>query len=101
MPNLTLAVALLLLRYSISQMDVPTRQSYTMAVVRPDERSAASGITNVARSIGSAVSPAIAGYCLAKPHLVNMPFSIAGGVKIVYDLCLYRAFVSHQPGSKA
>ena len=57
MPNLTLAVAVLLVRFSISQMDVPTRQSYTMAVVRPDERSAASGITTVARSIGAAISP--------------------------------------------
>jgi MFS family permease len=97
MPNLTLAVAVLLVRFSISQMDVPTRQSYTMAVVRPDERSAASGITTVARSIGAAISPALAGYCLAKPDLVNVPFFVAGGVKIVYDLCLYRAFVSHKP----
>jgi predicted MFS family arabinose efflux permease len=100
MPNLSLAVALLFVRFSISQMDVPTRQSYTMSVVRPDERSAASGITTVARSIGSAISPALAGYCLAKPHLVNVPFFIAGGVKIVYDLCLYRAFVSHKPAEK-
>jgi len=98
MPNLELAVALLLLRFSISQMDVPTRQSYTMTVVRPDERSAASGITTVARSIGAAISPALAGYCLAHPRLVNVPFFVAGGVKIVYDLCLYRAFVSHEPG---
>ena len=101
MPNLTLAVAVLLVRFSISQMDVPTRQSYTMAVVRADERSAASGITTVARSIGSALSPVLAGYCLANPHLVNVPFFVAGGVKIVYDLCLYRAFVSHEPGGKA
>ena len=95
MPNLTLAVALLLVRFSISQMDVPTRQSYTMAVVHPNERSAASGMTTVARSIGSALSPALAGYCLANPHLVNVPFFIAGAVKIVYDVCLYWAFVSH------
>ena len=64
-------------------MDVPTRQSYTMAVVRPDERSAASGITTVARSIGAAISPALAGYCLARPELVNVPFFVAGTVKIV------------------
>lgn len=101
MPNLTLSVALLLVRFSISQIDVPTRQSYTMTVVRADERSAASGITTLARSIGSALSPALAGYCPAKPHLVNMPFFIAAGVKIVYDLCLYRAFVSHVPSSEA
>lgn len=56
MPNVTLAVALLLLRFSISQMDVPTRQAYTMAVVRPDERSAAAGVTAVARSVGVALN---------------------------------------------
>ena len=97
MPSATLAVAVLLLRFSISQMDVPTRQSYTMAVVHPDERSAAAGVTTVARSLGAAVSPAIAGYCLANPALISAPFLIAGAVKIVYDVCLYRAFVAHVP----
>ena len=97
MPTLALAVTVLLVRFCISQMDVPTRQSYTMSVVRPDERSAASGITTVARSVGAAISPTLAGYCLANPNLISMPFFIAGGVKIVYDLCLYRAFVSHKP----
>lgn len=97
MPNLPLAVTVLLIRFCISQMDVPTRQSYTMAVVHPDERSAASGITTVARSIGAAISPTLAGYLLARPDLVNVPFFIAGGVKIVYDLWLYREFVSHKP----
>ncbi len=94
MPSATLAVAVLLLRFSISQMDVPTRQSYTMAVVRPDERSAAAGITTVARSLGSAISPAIAGYCLANSAWMSAPFFIAGGVKIIYDLWLYRSFRS-------
>ncbi len=61
MPNLALAITVLLLRFSISQMDVPTRQSYTMAVVAPDERSAASGVTTIARSIGAAISPALSG----------------------------------------
>jgi MFS family permease len=97
MPTATLAVAVLLVRFSISQMDVPTRQSYTMAVVHPDERSAASCLTTVARSVGAAISPVLAGYCLARPALLSVPFFIAGGVKIVYDLCLYRAFVSHEP----
>ncbi len=97
MPTATLAVAVLLLRFAISQMDVPTRQSYTMAVVDPDERSAAAGVTTVARSLGAAISPAIAGYCLANPGLIAAPFFIAGGVKILYDVCLYRAFISHQP----
>lgn len=97
MPNLPLAIAVLLVRFCISQMDVPTRQSYTMDVVHPDERSSASGITTVARSIGAALSPTLAGYMLARPELMSMPFFIAGGVKIIYDLWLYRAFVTHQP----
>src|SRR6202043_395767 len=60
MPNLKLAVLVLLIRFSISQMDVPTRQSYTMAVVRPEERSAAAGVTAVARSVGASMSPMLA-----------------------------------------
>jgi MFS family permease len=96
MPTLTLAVGVLLVRFTISQMDVPTRQSYTMAVVHPDERSAASGITTVARSIGAALSPTLAGFLLADPRFISVPFFIAGGVKIIYDLWLYRAFVTHQ-----
>jgi len=92
MPNLTLAITVLLLRFSISQMDVPTRQSYTMAVVDPDERSAASGVTAIARSIGAAISPALSGVFLAYPALLSAPFLVAGGLKIVYDLLLYRSF---------
>jgi MFS family permease len=92
MPNLSLAVTLLLVRFSISQMDVPTRQSYTMAVVAPDERSAAAGVTGIARSIGAAVSPALSGVLLASPVLLSAPFLVAGGLKIVYDLLLYRSF---------
>ena len=92
MPHLWLAVAMLLLRASISQMDVPARQSYTMAVVAPDERSAASGITTVARSVGAAASPLLAGLFMASPQLFAAPFFIAGGLKIVYDLLLYKAF---------
>jgi MFS family permease len=78
-------------------MDVPTRQSYTMAVVHPDERSAAAGITTVARSIGAALSPLLAGIFFASPDFVSVPFFVAGGVKIIYDLLLYRAFVAHRP----
>ncbi len=92
MPNLTLAITVLLLRFSISQMDVPTRQSYTMAVVEPDERSAASGMTTIARSIGAAISPSLAGVLLAAPALLSAPFLISGGLKIAYDLLLYRSF---------
>ncbi len=92
MPNLSMAVTMLLVRFSISQMDVPTRQSYTMAVVAPDERSAAAGVTGIARSIGAAVSPALSGVLLASPVLLSAPFLVAGGLKIVYDLLLYRSF---------
>ncbi len=97
MPNLGLATAVLLLRFSISQMDVPTRQSYTMAVVRPEERSAAGGVTSVARTIGAAVAPVCAGFLFARPALINVPFFIAGGLKIAYDLVLYRAFRALRP----
>ena len=78
-------------------MDVPTRQSYTMAVVSPDERSAASGVTTIARSVGAAISPAISGVFLAAPLLINAPFLVAGGLKIAYDLLLYRAFHTIKP----
>jgi MFS family permease len=92
MPTVGLAVFVLLVRFSISQMDVPTRQSYTMAVVAPDERSAASGVTTIARSVGAALSPALAGVLFATPVLLGAPFFVAGGLKIVYDLLLYRSF---------
>jgi hypothetical protein len=97
MPDLGLAVAVLLLRFSISQMDVPTRQSYTVAVVSPNERSAASGVTGVARSIGSAVSPMLATALIGVPSLAGVPFYLAGGVKIAYDLLLYRRFAAVRP----
>ncbi len=92
MPNLSLAILVLLLRASISQMDVPVRQSYTMAVVDPHERTAASGITHVARSIGAASSPVLAGLLMANPLFFSAPFFIAGGLKIFYDLYLYKMF---------
>ena len=97
MPTLPLAILVLLLRFSISQMDVPTRQSYTMAVVTPEERSAAAGITGVARTVGAAISPLFVGFMFARPALINLPFFIAGTLKIVYDLLLYRAFVTVRP----
>lgn len=92
MPALWPAMLVLLLRASISQMDVPVRQSYTMAVVAPNERSAASGITTVARSVGAAVSPLLAGQFLVHTSLFSLPFFLAGGLKIVYDLILYKMF---------
>jgi MFS family permease len=90
MPTMASAMALLLARYAISQMDVPTRQSYTMAVVDPDERSAAAGVTAIARSLGAGVAPVIGGAFLMTAS--GAPFFIAGGLKIAYDLLLYRAF---------
>ena len=92
MPTLPLAVAVLLARFSISQMDVPTRQSYTMAVVAPDERSAAAGVTGIARSIGASVSPLIAAPLFTSVTLAAVPFMLAGGLKIGYDLLLFRSF---------
>ena len=97
MPNLWLAVIVLLVRFSISQMDVPTRQSYIMAVVSKEERSAAAGITGVARTTGAAISPLFVGFMFARPSWINVPFFIAGTLKILYDLLLYREFVAVQP----
>jgi len=97
MPNLPLAITMLLLRFSISQMDVPTRQSYTMAVVAPDERSAAAGVTAIARSIGAALSPSLAGIFLGVPALLSLPFFLCGGLKIIYDLALWREFSKVKP----
>jgi len=97
MPNLPLAITVLLARFSISQMDVPTRQSYTMAVVAPDERSAASGVTSIARSVGAAISPTLTGFFLSIPLLLSAPFFLAGGLKIIYDLLLYRSFRRLKP----
>jgi MFS family permease len=97
MPTLSSAVAVLLLRFSISQMDVPTRQSYVMAVVPPNERAAAAGVTGVARTVGASISPLFAGLLFARPALINVPFFLAGVLKIAYDLALYRSFVAVRP----
>lgn len=97
MPTLPLAIAVLLLRFSISQMDVPTRQSYTMAVVAPDERSAAAGITGIARTTGASLSPVLTGPLLTHAALLSFPFFISGGLKIIYDLMLYRSFKAIKP----
>jgi MFS family permease len=92
MPNLPLAIIVLLMRFSISQMDVPPRHAYTMAVVAPDERSAAAGVTGIARSIGAAISPTFAGAFLSNSALLSAPFVVAGVLKVVYDLLLFRSF---------
>jgi MFS family permease len=90
MPTLPWAMGLLLARFAISQMDVPTRQSYTMAVVAPDERAAAAGVTGIARSLGAGLAPVVGGAFLLTGS--GAPFFVAGGLKIIYDLLLYRSF---------
>jgi predicted MFS family arabinose efflux permease len=97
MPTLPLATIVLLARFSISQMDVPTRQSYTMAIVAPDERSAAAGVTGIARSLGVAASPLIAAPILVGSAFTGAGFVISGALKIVYDLLLYRRFRALRP----
>ena len=92
MPTLPLAIGVLLLRFTLSQMDVPTRQSYVMAVVDPDERSAAAGVTGVARTTGAAISPSFSSVLMASAGYAALPFYLAGGFKIAYDLLMYREF---------
>ena len=76
---------MLLVRNLLSQLDVPTRQSYTMAVVDPDERAASAGVLSVARNAGAAIAPLFTGVVLAAPEL-GPPFLLAGCMKIVDDL---------------
>ncbi len=97
MPTLPLAILMLLLRFSISQMDIPTRQSYTMAVVDPDERSAAAGVTGVARTLGSAIAPSVTGQLMSNAGLLSLPFILAGAIKLIYDALLYRSFKMVKP----
>ena len=95
-PTSWLAAAFFLARMSLSQMDVPTRQSYTMAVVDPDERTATAGITNVARTTAQAISPTFSGLAFGAAAL-GAPFFIAGGLKVVYDLLIYATFRNVRP----
>ena len=95
-PTAWLAVAAFLVRMSVSQMDVPTRQSYTMAVVDPDERTATAGITNVARTTASAISPTFSGMAFSVAAL-GIPFFVAGGLKILYDGLIYLTFRNVHP----
>jgi MFS family permease len=97
MPTKSLAVIMLLIRFSMSQMDVPARQTFLTICVENDERSAAGGITNLIRSIGFSISPVIVGYLLkdsSNQILFSSPFIIAGGLKLIYDILLYLTFRS-------
>jgi MFS family permease len=96
MPTLPWTIVVLLARSAISQMDVPTRQSYTMAVVDPHERSAAAGIAGGARTAAGAFAPLATGSLFAA-GLFNVPFYVAGVLKILYDLALYRSFRAFKP----
>ena len=87
---------LFLLREGLVEMDVPTRQSYVLAVVQPDERTFASGITNLVRLSAWAVAPAFAGM-LMNGDSMYLPLVIGAGMKIVYDLLLWRAFRGIRP----
>ena len=95
-PNLTIALSLLLLRSALSQMDVPTRTSYVMAVVTPQERPAAASVTAVPRSLASAISPAIAGALLTMAFS-GLPLVICGALKIAYDVALLLSFRHIKP----
>ena len=98
--NLPAVVALLLVRSLLSQMDVPTRSSYVMAVVTPPERPAAAGVTSVPRSLASAISPTIAGYLLSLSSF-GSPLLIGGSLKIAYDLTLLIMFRHIRPPEEA
>lgn len=100
MPTEATAIAMICARFSISQMDVPTRNAYVQGVVDDDERSAANGVTNIVRSIGASVGPLIAGLLYIQPAYRNYPFYVAGGLKIVYDLLLLASFQSVKPKSE-
>lgn len=93
MPSFAGAATVLLARHLLSQMDVPTRQAYTMALVAPEERAAASGLTASARALAQACGPAVAGLSLAAAA-TPVPFVLAGGLKIAYDLALFFRFRS-------
>jgi MFS family permease len=95
-PSVTGAVALLLCRHSLSQMDVPTRQSYVMAVVDESDRTPAAGFTNSTRSVASSFSPSVAGYAMASLWL-GLPWVAAGTLKLAYDFAIYGAFRKIKP----
>ena len=96
MPTLASASILLLARHLLSQMDVPTRGSYIVAVVEPEERVAATGVTSIARTTAQAFGPVIAGAALSVARF-GFPFFVGGGLKIVYDIALYFSFRGHKP----
>ena len=99
-PYFALTRQVFLAREALVEMDVPTRQSYVMAIVKPTERTRASGVTNVTRNVAWAVGPSIAGVVMQHVALAG-PIVIGGVLKIVYDLILYRAFRHVRPPEEA
>jgi len=97
MPTLPLAALVLFARFSLTSMDIPARQSYVMAVVDPDERSAAAGVTGIARTLSASPAPLIATPLIGMSDVASLPFFIGGGLKLSYDLLLYRLFRSARP----
>ena len=96
-PGAGSAIACLLLRMAFSQMDVPARQALVMALVPPEERAAAASVTNVPRSLASALSPSLAGAMLAASSF-GWPLVCGGLLKIAYDLALFARFRAREPG---
>ncbi len=96
-PTFPLAIGFYLARMALSQMDVPTRQSYIVAVVNEDERTAASGITNISRNIAQSISPTVTGYILQSFSYLAAPFVLGGLLKILYDVSLYFNFRNTKP----
>jgi MFS family permease len=100
-PTLLLAIVFYLARMALSQMDVPTRQSYIVAVVKDEERTAAAGITNISRNISQSISPSLAGYIFQSLSFLSAPFVLGGVMKIAYDVLLYLNFRNMKaPGEK-
>jgi hypothetical protein len=95
MPSAPAAVALLLLRMTVSSMDVPARQAFVMSVVPPEERAAAASVTNVPRSLGGGLAPLLAGWLLASSGF-GWPLVVGGTLKIAYDLLLLRGYRRHE-----
>jgi hypothetical protein len=99
-PDLSTALGLLLFRSALSQMDVPTRSSYVMAVVTPPERPAAASVTAVPRSLASSLSPPVAGILLST-SLLGLPLILCGTLKILYDVALLVSFRHIKPPEEA
>jgi len=94
-PSLPWAIGLLLARFSLSQMDVPARQAYVVSIVPPAERAGAVAFTGLVRGLGQALGPIVSGAAIQGAAL-GLPFFLAGGLKLVYDLSLYAAFRSRR-----